>query len=486
MMRAPNERARLYFLLAWFHAIVQERLRYAPLGWSKSYEFNESDLKVACDMLDTWIDSTSMGRTNLPPERVPWKAILTLLSQCIYGGKIDNEFDQRLLVSFLEELFNMKCFEADHPLVQGKNIHMPEGVRRDQFLAWIDALPDKQSPDWLGLPNNAETVLLTNLGKGTIVKLLKMQQLDEDEELAYDQDQANSAPEDKIQDKIGQPAWMRSLNESVTSWLTNLPKALNPMKRTVENIKDPLYRYFEREVNMGCQILSRVRCDLQDIWAICRGDKKQTNDHRSLISQLTRGIVPRSWTRYKIPANTTVNQWINDFCQRVRQLEDISRNVSSGGATALRSCTVWLGGLFNPEAYITATRQCVAQANSWSLEELFLDIHIGNPDDTISMDDFSFGIEKLKLQGGTCHNNQLKISNDIMTDLHVARLRWLNKNHKAAEKIQDKTKTIKLPVYLNATRTDVLFTANFAMAPDQQEQVYYERGVALIASTTLN
>ena len=112
MMRAPNERARLYFLLAWFHAIVQERLRYSPLGWSKLYEFNESDLKVACDMLDTWIDSTSMGRTNLPPERVPWRAIVTLLSQSIYGGKIDNEFDQRLLVSFLEKLFSAKSFEV--------------------------------------------------------------------------------------------------------------------------------------------------------------------------------------------------------------------------------------------------------------------------------------------------------------------------------------------------------------------------------------
>ena len=32
MMKAPNERARLYLLLAWFHAIVQERLRYCPLG----------------------------------------------------------------------------------------------------------------------------------------------------------------------------------------------------------------------------------------------------------------------------------------------------------------------------------------------------------------------------------------------------------------------------------------------------------------------
>ena len=33
---------------------------------------------------------------------------------------------------------------------------------------------------------------------------------------------------------------------------------------------------------------------------------------------------------------------------------------------------MWLGGLFTPEAYITATRQFVAQANSWSLEELYL------------------------------------------------------------------------------------------------------------------
>ena len=37
MMKAPNERARLYLLLAWFHAIVQERLRYCPLGKSEFY-----------------------------------------------------------------------------------------------------------------------------------------------------------------------------------------------------------------------------------------------------------------------------------------------------------------------------------------------------------------------------------------------------------------------------------------------------------------
>lgn len=49
----------MYFLLAWFHAIIQERLRYAPLGWSKKYEFGESDLRSACDTVDTWLDDTA-------------------------------------------------------------------------------------------------------------------------------------------------------------------------------------------------------------------------------------------------------------------------------------------------------------------------------------------------------------------------------------------------------------------------------------------
>jgi dynein heavy chain 1 len=68
----------------------------------------------------------------------------TLLSQCIYGGKVDNDFDQRLLESFLDKIFSEKCFEPEHPLVQSSKIVMPEGVRRDQFLAWIEQLADKQ------------------------------------------------------------------------------------------------------------------------------------------------------------------------------------------------------------------------------------------------------------------------------------------------------------------------------------------------------
>lgn len=54
----------------------------------------------------------ALGRSNLPPDKVPWAALRTLLGQCIYGGKIDNLFDQRLMETFLSELFTEASFEV--------------------------------------------------------------------------------------------------------------------------------------------------------------------------------------------------------------------------------------------------------------------------------------------------------------------------------------------------------------------------------------
>ena len=293
MMKPPNERTRLYFLLAWFHAVVQERLRYCPLGWAKYYEFNESDLRVACDTLDTWIDTMALGRTNLPPEKVPWDALGTLLAQCIYGGKIDNEFDQRLLTSFLAKLFTAKSFEADFALVSNTEVQseeqcqilMPEGIRRDQFLQWIEQLSDRQNPAWLGLPNNAEKVLLTTRGTDMVAKLLKMQLLedDDDDDLAYTSSRDENE-KDQQSTRDGRPAWMRSLLESAQTWLALLPDNLVILRRTVENIKDPLYRFFEREVNCGSRLLLDVRQDLLDVLLICKVFYQwRLNSHCNLI-----------------------------------------------------------------------------------------------------------------------------------------------------------------------------------------------------------
>merc|ERR1711970_891292 len=101
---------------------------------------------------------------------------------------------------------------------------------------------------------------------------------------------------------------------------------------------------------------------------------------------------------------------------RVKQLQAISQATQSGGARELKNLQIWLGGLFIPEAYITATRQFVAQANHRSLEELYLDVLVQSSK-TASLDDCSFSITGLKLQGAVCKENKLQLSKTISTEL---------------------------------------------------------------------
>jgi hypothetical protein len=57
--------------------------------------------------------------------------------------------------------------------------------RREDFLRWMHKLPDTQTPAWLGLPNNADQVILQTKATTFVQKLLKMQAVTDDEDLAY-------------------------------------------------------------------------------------------------------------------------------------------------------------------------------------------------------------------------------------------------------------------------------------------------------------
>ena len=55
-----------------------------------------------------------------------------------------------------------------------KYIHDVCFDRREQFVQWTEKLPDAQSPSWLGLPNNAEKLLLTVQGKNLTLKFFSI------------------------------------------------------------------------------------------------------------------------------------------------------------------------------------------------------------------------------------------------------------------------------------------------------------------------
>lgn len=118
-------------------------------------------------------------------------------------------------------------------------------------------------------------------------------------------------------------------------------------------------------------MLDVVKRDLHYLIELCKGTRKSTNVLKGLAEDLNADVVPAAWRKYTV-ANISATIWVNDFIKRVIQLQKLS------GQSDFGQSGLWLGGLLYPEAYLTATRQSVAQKNNWSLEELVMEFQI-NP-----------------------------------------------------------------------------------------------------------
>jgi dynein heavy chain 1 len=210
----------------------------------------------------------------------------------------------------------------------------------------------------------------------------------------------------------------------------------------------------------------------------CDGEIKQTNYLRSLMTQyLNKGAVTPHWQAYKIPKGLSVSYWIADFNLRILQLQRVADLANSGGS--LQTFDIWIGGLFVPEAFITATRQAVAQAHSWPLEQLQLTLDVqASENDKPSLDDQSFCLTNMRMDGATTLGRSVSFTTAPFTMLPLTILRWVNATEEG-----DPNVGIQLPVYLNATRTDVIFTCFLERPADVTDSTVYSRGVALMCST---
>jgi dynein heavy chain len=67
----------LVYVLAFFHAVVQERRKYGKVGWNVSYDFNESDFRVCMQLLNTYLTKAhEQGDT-----KIPWSSLKYLIGE---------------------------------------------------------------------------------------------------------------------------------------------------------------------------------------------------------------------------------------------------------------------------------------------------------------------------------------------------------------------------------------------------------------------
>ena len=148
---------RLYLLLGWIHAVIQERLRFMPNGWSEQYEFTEADAIHALDVIDALVNKACEKKLNIDPEKLPWEAIRTTLCKGVFGGRVTNDADQEILDNLVNTIFVPESFNVDFSLVNvdGAPV-LPEGSSKDECFAWINSLPSHNPPTWIGLDKSAE------------------------------------------------------------------------------------------------------------------------------------------------------------------------------------------------------------------------------------------------------------------------------------------------------------------------------------------
>jgi len=436
--KAPKERSRLFFLMAWLHGVILERLRYTPIGWSKKFDFGESDQLCALHSIDEWVDRTAGPLTNIAPQKLPWGAFVTTLESALYGGRMDNEFDQARLSAFVRSVFTKDAFDLNFPLSKvfesseagaGKPLfQVPDCTDHAGFSKWIDALPDDsvKNPVVLGLPSDAERMLLEEQALRITKQLgtLQDQQAARNEVLQQAKAAAAAAAAafDTQADSQGPgaasviPKWMLELRELVERWLEVVPPIgtlktlqqcqppkpalahLTPELALIQLFKHPLFRAMHREVNGWISLLKLVVTDLKEMLGVLSGTGRSNNNVRMLFSHIHRNEVPITWKKLYPPLKPlAASVWIEDFVQRIAQMQKLSCiPIENLGQNA-----IWLGGMMSPEAFVAATRQSVAQNQGWSLEQTQLKVIVqdGTQQNDSSADADSYLFDGVRLAG---------------------------------------------------------------------------------------
>ena len=186
----------------------------------------------------------------------------------------------------------------------------------------------------------------------------------------------------------------------------------------------------------------------------------------------------------QVPAQTSTHAWLVDFAERAKQFQRLSTHAANG--ENLRCAPVWLGGLFVPEAFFTATRQAAtrqaaAHDQAWSLEQLRMELDVLPR--TTTLDDASFKLIDLRFEGATCAGDVLALTHDMVTVPGTTVLRWVHAPE--GSKYKD-TERVELPIYLNSTRANLLLTVDLRASPGVTQHTFYERGVAIICSALGN
>lgn len=333
----------LVFVLGFFHAVVQERRKYGKIGWNIGYDFNESDHRVCMQILNTYLTKASEQGES----KIPWNSLKYLIGEVMYGGRAIDDFDRRVLKTYMDEYMGDFIFDTFQPfhfyVNETVDYRIPEDGARDNYVDFIEGLPHANTPEVFGLHPNAEIGYYTQAARDMWMNLIELQ--------PQTGDSGGGISREEFIGKVAQEV------------LNKIPAEfeLDKIKKKYGLEVTPTTVVLLQELERFNNLLNRMRKSLNTLQKALVGEVGMSSELDDVAKALFNGLIPYIWRRLAPDTLKSLGNWMIHFERRYKQYY--------GWVNEIEPQVMWLSGLHIPESYLTALVQATCRKNGWPLDK---------------------------------------------------------------------------------------------------------------------
>eukprot|EP00439_Symbiodinium_sp_Y106_P018870 s2058_g2.t1 len=335
----PGVFKTLLFGFCFFHAVVQDRRKFGPIGWNIPYGFTPEDLAVCRQQLMLFVNKY---------KDVPYKVLNFLGAQINYGGRVTDDKDKLLISTILATYI---CPEAVNGMDQYKYsasglYYAPPSETVEDFIEYIRSLPLYPMPEAFGLHDNCNITCAQDEAFKLLVGMQSMVSAGGGGGDGKSADDVMDATAASIQDKLPKPF---PLDVCEQKFPTRYEESMNTV------VKQECLRYNK--------LLTTMDSSLKAFRKAIKGLIVMTAELEEVGKQLFINEVPEMWSKKGPLSLKPLSSWFPDILARVAFFQ----NWNDLGRTPP---VHWISGIFFPQAFFTGAMQNYARKHGEEIDLL--------------------------------------------------------------------------------------------------------------------